>query len=60
MTEPETVTIKIPAWVKKEEVMEDVEKLLEEEYGIISVEPLRKRFNVKPLKRTYASTSMGF
>jgi DNA-binding Xre family transcriptional regulator len=30
--------------------MEDVEKLLEEKYGVVSVRALRKRFNVKELR----------
>jgi DNA-binding Xre family transcriptional regulator len=30
--------------------MEDVEKLLEEKYGVVSVGALRKRFNVKELR----------
>jgi hypothetical protein len=48
--EPETVTIRVPAWVKGEKIMEDVEKLLEEKYGVVSVGALRKRFNVKELR----------
>ncbi len=50
MAELGTVTIKIPAWVNVEEVREDVEKLLEEKYGIVSAASLRKRFNIKTLK----------
>ncbi|MEM1548886.1 MAG: hypothetical protein QXR44_06020 [Thermoproteota archaeon] len=50
MTELGTMTIKVPAWVKVEEVRENVEKLLEEKYGIVSVESLRKRFDIKTLK----------
>jgi hypothetical protein len=47
---PETVTVRVPAWVKGEKIMEDVEKLLEEKYGVVSVRALRKRFNVKELR----------
>jgi hypothetical protein len=36
MAEPETITIRVPAWVKGDEIIEDVEKLLEEKYGIVS------------------------
>ncbi len=50
MAEPGTVTIKVLPWVKEETVMEDVEKLLEEKYGIVSAKSLRKRFNIKTLK----------
>ena len=50
MAEPGTVTIKVPAWVKKERVKEDIERLLEEKYGIISAESLRKRFGIRTLK----------
>ena len=50
MAEPETITIRVPAWVKGDEIIEDVEKLLEEKYGIVSVKTLRKRFNVKQLR----------
>jgi len=48
--EPETVTIRVPAWVKGEKIMEDVEKLLEEKYGVVGVRALRRRFNVEELR----------
>ncbi|MBO3798473.1 MAG: hypothetical protein QXI42_07660 [Thermoproteota archaeon] len=50
MSEPGTVTIKVPPWVREEIVVKDVEKLLEEKYGIVSAESLRKRFNIKTLR----------
>jgi len=48
--EPETVNIRVPAWVKGEKIMEYVEKLLEEKYGVVSVRTLRRRFNVRGLR----------
>jgi hypothetical protein len=47
--EPETLSIRVPAWVKRERIREDVERLLEEKYGVVGVKALRKRFNVKKL-----------
>jgi len=47
--EPETVSIRVPPWVRRERIREDVERLLEEKYGVVSVKALRKRFNVKKL-----------
>lgn len=50
MTEPNTVTIKVPAWIGGKKVMEEVKRLLEEKYGVVSVESLRKKFKIKTLR----------
>jgi hypothetical protein len=44
------VSADVPAWVKGEKIMEDVEKLLEEKYGVVGVRALRRRFNVEELR----------
>jgi hypothetical protein len=41
---------KVSADVKGEKIMEDVEKLLEEKYGVVGVRALRRRFNVEELR----------
>jgi hypothetical protein len=60
MSEPETVTIRVPAWVKGERIMEDVEALLEEKYGVVSVRTLRKRFNVGQLREDIEVSEQDF
>jgi hypothetical protein len=60
MSEPETVTIRVPAWVKGERIMEDVEALLEERYGVVSVRTLRKRFNVGQLREDIEVSEQDF
>jgi hypothetical protein len=60
MSKPETVTIRVPAWVKGERIMEDVEALLEEKYGVVSVRTLRKRFNVGQLREDIEVSEQDF
>jgi hypothetical protein len=60
MSEPETVTIRVPAWVRGERIMEDVEALLEEKYGVVSVRTLRKRFNVGQLREDIEVSEQDF
>jgi hypothetical protein len=60
MSKPETVTIRVPAWVKGERIMEDVEALLEERYGVVSVRALRKRFNVGQLREDIEVSEQDF
>ena len=44
------VKIRIPRWVKEEEFLAEVAKMLGEKYGAVNVDNLRKRFNVTELK----------
>ncbi|MEM1558195.1 MAG: hypothetical protein QXG12_06345 [Thermoproteota archaeon] len=50
MTKPNTIIVKVPAWISGDRVMEDVERLLEEKYGVVSVGSLRKKFKIKSLR----------
>lgn len=43
-----TISIKVPDWVKEDEFIRDVKKLLEDKYGVVSVEVVRRRFGVTP------------
>jgi len=46
------VSIRVPEWVKEDEFVNDVRKLLEEKYGVVSVETIRRRLGIRPsLKR---------
>jgi len=46
------VSIRVPEWVKEDEFVDDVRKLLEEKYGVVSVEAIRRRLGIRPsLKR---------
>ena len=45
-----TITIKIPEWIKRKKVLEDINKLLEEKYGVASVTSIRKQFKIKNLR----------
>jgi len=45
-----TITIKIPEWIKRKKVLEDINKLLEEKYGVTSVTSIRKQFKIKNLR----------
>jgi len=38
----------VPDWVKEDEFIRDVKKLLEDKYGVVSVEVVRRRFGVTP------------
>ena len=42
------VSIKVPEWVKEDEFVDDVRKLLEEKYGVVSVETIRSRLGISP------------
>ena len=44
------VKIRIPRWVKEEEFLAEVAKMLGEKYGAVNVDELRKRFHVTELK----------
>ena len=44
------VKIRIPRWVKEEEFLAEVAKMLGEKYGAVNVDNLRKRFHVTELK----------
>jgi len=50
VSKPKTVTLKIPNWINKEKITEEFKKLLEEKYGIISIESLRRKFKIKTLR----------
>ena len=50
MGKPNTISIKVPAWIDEARIKDGVEKLLEEEYGVVSVDSLRRRFKVKLLR----------
>jgi len=50
VSKPKTVTLKIPNWINKEKIIEEFKKLLEEKYGIISIESLRRKFKIKILR----------
>jgi len=50
VTKPNTIIVKVPAWISGDRVMEDVERLLEEKYGVVSVGSLRKKFKIKSLR----------
>ena len=45
-----TITIKIPEWIKRKKVLEDINKLLEEKYGVTSITSIRKQFKIKNLR----------
>jgi len=59
LSDPITVSIRVPAWIRRERVMEDVERLLEEKYGVVSVRTLRKRFDVKELREDIDVSEQG-
>ena len=42
------VSIRVPEWVKEDEFVDDVRKLLEEKYGVVSVETIRRRLGIRP------------
>ena len=42
------VSIKVPERVKEDELVDDVRKLLEEKYGVVSVEAIRSRLGISP------------
>lgn len=50
VSKPKTVTLKIPNWINKEKITEEFKKLLEEKYGIVSIESLRRKFKIKTLR----------
>lgn len=50
MTESKALTIKVPSWVNEEKVVGDVERLLEEKYGVVSIQSLREKFKVRTLR----------
>jgi len=50
VSKPKTVTLKIPNWINKEKIIEEFKKLLEEKYGIVSIESLRRKFKIKILR----------
>ncbi|MFW6111292.1 MAG: hypothetical protein ACOC6H_04570 [Thermoproteota archaeon] len=50
LTESKPLTLKIPSWVSEEKVVGDVERLLEEKYGIVSIQSLREKFKVETLR----------
>jgi len=50
MINNKTITIKIPKWVKEEDLKKVIEKILTEEYGIVSVKTLREKLGITKLK----------
>ena len=54
VTKSKVVTLKIPGWVGEEKVMGDVKRLLEEKYGVVSIESLREKFKVADLREDIA------
>jgi len=42
------VSIKVPEWVREDEFVDDVRKLLEERYGVVSIETIRRRLGISP------------
>lgn len=54
MTKSKVITLKIPNWVGEEKVMGDIERLLEEKYGVVSIESLREKFKVADLREDIA------
>ena len=41
------VAIKIPDWIGEEELTSDVERLLEEKYGVVSIKAIRRRLGMR-------------
>jgi len=41
------VAIKIPDWIGEEELTSDVERLLEEKYGVVSIKAIRRRLDMR-------------
>jgi hypothetical protein len=57
--ESETVSIRVPAWVKREKIMEGFERLLEEKSAAVGVKALRPRLDVEKLSETIEITDKG-
>ena len=45
-----TVQLKVPVWLKVDELNSFIAKLLEEKYGYVSINEVRQWFGVKKLK----------
>jgi len=45
-----SVVIRVPDWVEEEKLRSDVERLLEEKYGLVSAEALRRKFGISALR----------
>ncbi len=46
-SEMKVVAIKIPDWIGEEELTSDVERLLEEKYGVVSIKAIRRRLDMR-------------
>ena len=42
------VSIKVPEWIKEDEFVDDVRKLFEKKYSVVSVETIRRRLGIRP------------
>ena len=47
LSEMKVVAIKIPDWIGEEELTNDVERLLEEKYGVVSIKAIRRRLDMR-------------
>lgn len=44
------VTVKVPGWMNTRKLQSDIDMLVEQRYGRISVQALRKRLGIKKLR----------